>query len=423
MCPIMSAGAIGAGYDHRPGRTCDDVITRGALCRHPRRRSPDRGRAQTSSRAPGRRTPYRDRHRSPIVLDAARGYSNARIARLAGRRRGPRARGAAGSRGHGPGPGRPAPVRSAPADQRGGTGRGRRAGAAELPAATGVPLSRWSCPELPELSARPGSDPVSATSLLRILAEHPVKPWRYQSWIFARDPTFATKATVIFDLYEGFYQVVSRSAPGIGSSPSTPSRPSRPRPHPRHLAARPGQATGSSMSTSATARSAAASTSRPGPDRRHPADHGHRPVHGTGRSGHGPAGVRHRTRVFVIVDNGSDHRGQAAIGRLARARPNAIMIHTPVHASWLNQIEIFFSIIQKKVVSPNDFASLSCYPRPCSPSSIATTGPRSHSTGNSPQPIWPTCSTASASTRPQPPRARPILQQQRDPPRTYGATH
>ena len=34
------------------------------------------------------------------------------------------------------------------------------------------------------------------------------------------------------------------------------------------------------------------------------------------------------------------------------------MIHTPVHASWLNQVEIFFSIIQKKVISPNDFASL-----------------------------------------------------------------
>ena len=63
-------------------------------------------------------------------------------------------------------------------------------------------------------------------------------------------------------------------------------------------------------------------------------------------------------RVFVIVDNGSDHRGQAAITRLARAHPNAIMIHTPLHASWLNQIEFFFSVIQKKVVTPNDFDSL-----------------------------------------------------------------
>jgi predicted phosphoribosyltransferase len=61
--------------------------------------------------------------------------------------------------------------------------------------------------------------------------------------------------------------------------------------------------------------------------------------------------------VFVIVDTGSDHRGQAAINRLRDAWPNAVMIHTPVHASWLNQAEIF-SIVQKKVLTPNDFASL-----------------------------------------------------------------
>jgi transposase len=63
-------------------------------------------------------------------------------------------------------------------------------------------------------------------------------------------------------------------------------------------------------------------------------------------------------RVFVIADNGSDHRGQAATRRLRDAWPNAIMIHTPFHASWLNQVEIFFSIVQKKVLTPNDFASL-----------------------------------------------------------------
>jgi hypothetical protein len=63
-------------------------------------------------------------------------------------------------------------------------------------------------------------------------------------------------------------------------------------------------------------------------------------------------------RVFVIVDNGSDHRGQAAASRLRDAYPNAIMIHTPVHASWLNQVEIVFSVIQKKVLTPNDFPGL-----------------------------------------------------------------
>ena len=63
------------------------------------------------------------------------------------------------------------------------------------------------------------------------------------------------------------------------------------------------------------------------------------------------------SRVFVIVDNGSDHRGKKAARRLRDAYPNAIMIHTPVHASWLNQVEIVFSVVQKKVISPNDFAS------------------------------------------------------------------
>jgi hypothetical protein len=64
------------------------------------------------------------------------------------------------------------------------------------------------------------------------------------------------------------------------------------------------------------------------------------------------------TRVFWIVDNGSSHRGQAAIDRLAKRFPNAVMVHTPVHASWLNQVEISFSLIQRKVVSPNDFTNL-----------------------------------------------------------------
>jgi hypothetical protein len=92
--------------------------------------------------------------------------------------------------------------------------------------------------------------------------------------------------------------------------------------------------------------------------RLHPRHHRDQAVHGPGRPGHGPSGVQERTRVFVIAGNGSDRRGQAAISRLARAHPNAIMIRTPLHASWLNQIEIFFSVIQKKAATPDDFASL-----------------------------------------------------------------
>ncbi|MER7468400.1 hypothetical protein [Streptomyces sp. NPDC097981] len=63
-------------------------------------------------------------------------------------------------------------------------------------------------------------------------------------------------------------------------------------------------------------------------------------------------------RVFWVVDNGSSHRGQRAIDRLASRFPNAVMVHTPIHASWTNQLEILFSIVQRKVVQPNDFTDL-----------------------------------------------------------------
>jgi DDE superfamily endonuclease len=63
-------------------------------------------------------------------------------------------------------------------------------------------------------------------------------------------------------------------------------------------------------------------------------------------------------RVFLIVDNGSAHRGQRSIDRLQSAWPNLILVQTPVHASWLNQAEIYLSIVQRKVLTPNDFAGL-----------------------------------------------------------------
>ena len=63
-------------------------------------------------------------------------------------------------------------------------------------------------------------------------------------------------------------------------------------------------------------------------------------------------------RVFWLVDNGSSHRGQASIDRLQDRWPKLRLIHLPVHASWLNQMEIYFSVVHRKVVSPNDFHTL-----------------------------------------------------------------
>ncbi|HEY5893505.1 MAG TPA: transposase, partial [Chthoniobacterales bacterium] len=68
---------------------------------------------------------------------------------------------------------------------------------------------------------------------------------------------------------------------------------------------------------------------------------------------------REARRVFWIVDNGSSHRGQKSAERLRARHRQLVLVHGPVHASWLNQIEIYFSILQRKVLTPNDFPSLS----------------------------------------------------------------
>jgi transposase len=67
---------------------------------------------------------------------------------------------------------------------------------------------------------------------------------------------------------------------------------------------------------------------------------------------------RSAKRVFWIVDNGSSHRGKRSVRRLKSRWPNSLLVHLPVHASWLNQIEIYFSVLQRKVLTPNDSRNL-----------------------------------------------------------------
>ncbi len=314
-----------------------------------------------NKRARGAKTPYRDRKRAQIVLAAARGRPNRRIAADLGigedkarRWRGRFAAcGLAGLKDL-PRPGRPRRISAAD-----------RAAvvalACQLPAVTGVPLARWTGPELlTELTAGLAAD-MSLTSLRRILAGHPIKPWQYQSWIFPRDPDFEARAKVILDLYQGFYQgeplrpgdrVLSFDAkPQINARrrlhPTLPAAPGRPVRY-EHEYKRQGSLAllaGLDIRTGQVFASTPVTT-------------GIKPFMDLAGQVMARPEYKHAPRVFVIVDNGSDHRGQAAVTRLAKAHPNAIMIHTPVHASWLNQIEIFFSVIQKKVVTPNDFGSL-----------------------------------------------------------------
>ncbi len=140
------------------------------------------------ARARSVRSQYRDRLRAQIVLAAAAGKTNAAIAvelgvctdtvrkwrrrfaagRLAGLKDAPRS-------------GRP-PVFTA-ADR-----AEVIALACALPAESGVPLSRWSCPELARELATRCQIAASASTIRRWLAADALKPCQHRSWISVRDP-------------------------------------------------------------------------------------------------------------------------------------------------------------------------------------------------------------------------------------------
>jgi transposase len=319
-------------------------------------------RAALNTRVRGARTAYRDRLRAQIVLAAARGHDNARIAadlqvtadtvrKWRGRFAGRGLDGLADL----PRSGRPRRISEL-------TRAAVVALACQLPATTGVPLSRWTGPELLAEITKAGLEgQLSVSSVLRILAEHPVKPWQYQSWICPRAPDFAARASVILGLYQGFYQG-RRLRPGdrIVSVDAKPSIQARGRCRPTTPAGRgkPVRVEHEYVRHGALALLAALDVHTGKVFAATPAATGIAPFMDLIGQVMSLPEYRDASRVFVIVDNGSDHRGQAAIKRLRDAWPNAIMIHTPVHASWLNQAEIFFSITQKKILTSSDFASL-----------------------------------------------------------------
>ena len=310
----------------------------------------------------GHKTPYQARVRAQVVLHAARGRSNARIARETGLHLDTVRtwRGRFAERGL-PGlsdrkrSGRPPSFTALQVAE-------VKALACQLPAETGTPLSRWSCPELArEVVARGIAGSISASTVRRWVKQDALKPWQYRSWIFVRDPDFRAKAARVMDLYARTWQgePIGEDEYVVSADEKT-SIQARCRCHPT-LA--PGKARAVRVNHEyerggALAYLAAYDVHQARVFGRCEPTTGIVPFMNLVEQVMTQEPYASAKRVFWIVDNGSSHRGKKAIDRLTSRFPNAVMVHTPVHASWTNQIEIFFSIVQRKVVSPNDFTDL-----------------------------------------------------------------
>ncbi len=239
---------------------------------------------------------------------------------------------------------------------------GIKALACEPPEQRQVPLSRWSSHELAAQAVSEGLvESISSSTVRRWLRAAAIKPWRYRSWFFPRDPDFAAKAARVLDLYGRVFEGVPLGPDDYVISADEKSQ--------LQALARchPGLAPGSGR-----VRRVEFEYERGGTLAYMGAYDVHRArLFGrvAPKTGIVPfmelaeqvmrlepyASAR---KVYWIVDNGSSHNGHRSIERMSAAWPNAQLVHLPVHASWLNQIEIVFSVIQRKVIKPADFTNL-----------------------------------------------------------------
>jgi hypothetical protein len=233
--------------------------------------------------------------------------------------------------------------------------------ACEAVAETGTPLSRQSTQDVTQRVCAILDRPISCSTVWRILDAAAIKPWQYQHWIFPRDRDFAAKAQRILDLYAGFwYGEPLGSDDYVVSSDEKTSIQARLRIH-RSLPPQsgiPARVEFEYQRGGALQYLAAWDVRRGLVFGRSEAHTGIAPFMRLVHQVMSQEPYRSANRVFWIVDNGSSHRGERARCRLQERYPNAILVHTPVHASWLNQVEIYFSLVQRKVLTPNDAVSL-----------------------------------------------------------------
>jgi DDE superfamily endonuclease len=237
-----------------------------------------------------------------------------------------------------------------------------RALACELPATRGLPLSRLSTADIAREAQRCGLVArISDTTVWRWLHEDAIRPWQHRCWIFPRDPAFAVKAGRILDLYAREWEGRSlKDDEFVLSADEKTSIQARQRKHPTRPP-RPGTPTRVEHEYArggAWAYLAGLDVHRARLFGRCERTTGIAPFDRLVDQVMTQPPYCDARRVFWIVDNGSSHRGDRCVLRLTAKYPRLVPVHGPVHGSWLNQIEIYFSIVQRKVLTPNDFPSL-----------------------------------------------------------------
>jgi transposase len=230
--------------------------------------------------------------------------------------------------------------------------------ACERPDPLGRSLSQWDCTELArQLIAEGSVEDISAATVRRILTAHQLKPWRQHLWLYPKRPRDSAYYATIAALIDLYTRPLHDDEMVLSMDEKTSLQP-----RPRLSPTRPAQ----------------------------PGNLPNRYEHEDKRSGalnlfaafdtrsgtvYGQCYPRKRQQEFIafleqldreitadittihlVCDNVSTHHGREVCKWFVK-HPRFVVHFTPVHCSWMNQVEQWFSILQRKRLRIVDFAS------------------------------------------------------------------
>jgi transposase len=230
--------------------------------------------------------------------------------------------------------------------------------ACERPDPLGRSLSQWDCTELArQLIAEGIVEDISAATVRRILTAHQLKPWRHHLWLYPdrpRDSAYYATISALIDLYtrplhddEMVLSVDEKTSlqPRPRLSPTRPAQPGNLPNRYEHEYKRSG-----------ALNLFAAFDTRSGTvyGQCHPRKRQRECIAFLEQLDREIAADI--TTIHLVCDNVSTHHGREVCKWLVK-HPRFVVHFTPVHCSWMNQVEQWFSILQRKRLRIVDFAS------------------------------------------------------------------
>jgi DDE superfamily endonuclease len=230
--------------------------------------------------------------------------------------------------------------------------------ACERPDTPGRSLSQWDCTELArQLIAEGIVEEISPATVRRILAAHQLKPWRQHVWLSPRQPRDAAFYATVAELIDLYTRPVSPEEVVLSVDEKTSLQP-----RPRHAPTRPAQPPNLPNRYEHEYKRAGALNLFAAFDTRSGKVYGH--CYERKRQREFIAFLEaleaaidaHIHTIHLVCDNVSMHHGKEVRQWLA-THPRFVVHFTPVHCSWMNQVEQWFSILQRKRLRIVDFAS------------------------------------------------------------------